>query len=154
MIIHEDRPKYDTWVKLALLFAPSIIVVLLFLIHYKLIPSESEYEAKMGENILFASLIVILILYWLIMPRKYEIHEDRLKIVLGAFSYSIELKSISEVKRTESWKVLAYKGIRFVTSAKSAVEIKRKRGKSILISPSNPELFIEVLQRTLNRAIK
>lgn len=154
MLIHENRPKYDFWIKLALSFAPTLIAVLLFLIHYNFIPSENEYEAKMGENILFASLIGIMALYWLILPRKYEIHEDRIKIVMGAFSYTVELKSISEVKRAESWKVFAYKGIRFATSAKNAVEIKRKKGVSILISPSNPELFIEILQRTMSDAMR
>uniref|UniRef100_A0A7J2TL80 Uncharacterized protein YyaB-like PH domain-containing protein n=1 Tax=Archaeoglobus fulgidus TaxID=2234 RepID=A0A7J2TL80_ARCFL len=152
MLMHEDKPEYDAWMKITLSFAPSVIFLLLFLIHYNFIPSESEEEAKMGEMILMAFLGVILFLYWAILPRKYEIHEDKVRIVLGAFSYSIDLKSVEEVKRAESWKVFAYKGLRFATSAKKAVEIKRRKWPSVVISPSNPELFIERLQQALKKS--
>jgi len=152
MLMHEDKPDYDAWMKIALSFAPAVIFLLLFLIHYNFIPSESEEEAKMGEIVLLASLGVILFLYWAILPRKYEIHEDKVRIVLGAFSYSIDLKSVEEVKRAESWKVFAYKGLRFATSAKKAVEIKRRKWPSVVISPSNPELFIERLQQALKKS--
>jgi len=151
MLVHEDRPEYDAWMKIILSFAPAVIFLLLFLIHYNILPPENEEEARMAKMVLLASLIIILFLYWAIMPRKYEIHEERIRIVLGAFSYSLDLKSIAEVKRAESWKVFAYKGLRFATSAKKAVEIKRRKWPSVVISPSNPELFIGRLQQELKK---
>jgi hypothetical protein len=151
MLVHEDKPEYDFALKLFLSLAPTLILLLLFLIHHDIIPSENEEEARMAEMTLMVSLAVILFFYWAILPRKYEIHEDRVRIVLGAFSYSIDLKSIAEVKRAESWKAFAYKGLRFATSAKKAVEIKRRKWPSVVISPSNPELFIESLQQALKK---
>lgn len=150
MIIYEDKPKYDLLGKILLLFAPSLMLLLVILIETGLLQTESEEEAMMAKQILLASLLAILILYWAILPRKFEIHEDKLKIVLGFMSYSIPLKEIAGVRRAENWKALTYKGLRFATSIKNLVEIRKKKGLSIVISPQNPQIFIE----NLNRAIE
>jgi len=42
-----------------------------------------------------------------------------------------------------------YNGSRFATSAKKAVEIKRNKWPSVIISPTNPDVFIERLQHVL-----
>ncbi len=152
MLILEDEPEYDVWVKISLSIAPTTILLLLILIRYNIIPSDSEYEAKVAETILLTSLALILAAYWVVLPRKYEIHYDRIKIVLGAFSYSISLKSVEEVKKVSGSKVFVYNGLRFATSAKKAVEIKRNKWPSVVISPSNPDLFIERLQHLLKNS--
>lgn len=149
MLIREDEPEYDVWVKISLSIAPTVIFLLLFLIRYNIIPSDTEYEAELGEKIPLTCLALILAAYWALLPRKYEIHDDKVKLVLGAFSWSISLKSIEEVKKARGSKVFAYNGLRFATSAKTAVEIKRNKWPSVIISPSNPDLFIERLQHVL-----
>lgn len=151
MLLYEDKPKYDIWAKIMLSFAPSLMLLLIVLIEYDLLPTESEEEAILAKQILFASIIIILILYWIILPRRFEIHEDKLRIIFGFFSYSIPLKEIAEIRRAESWKAFAYRGLRFTTSIKNIVEIRKKKGINIVISPTNPELFIEFLSNALRR---
>ncbi|MEM0303464.1 MAG: PH domain-containing protein [Archaeoglobaceae archaeon] len=154
MILYEDKPKYDNWAKIMLSFAPSLMLLLIILIEYDLLPTESEEEAMFAKQILFASIAIILILYWAILPRRFEIHEDKLKIIFGFFTYSIPLQDVAEVRRAESWKAFAYKGLRFTTSIGNIVEIRKKKGISIVISPSNPDLFIEFLTNALKRERK
>lgn len=151
MILYEDKPKYDIWAKIMLSFAPSLMLLLIVLIEYDLLPTESEEEAVFAKQILFASIVVILVLYWAILPRRFEIHEEKLKVIFGFFSYSIPLKEVAEVRKVESWKAFAYKGLRFTTSIKNIVEIRKKKGISIVISPTNPDLFIEFLKNALRR---
>jgi len=82
--------------------------LLLFLTRYNIIPSESGYEAELGVKILLISLALTLAAYWVVFPRKHEIHDNRVKVVPGAYSYSISLKSIEEVKKVSGSKVFAY----------------------------------------------
>ncbi|MDI9611410.1 MAG: PH domain-containing protein [Archaeoglobaceae archaeon] len=153
MIIYEDKPKYDLWGKIILSFAPSLMLLLVILIESGLLQTDSEEEAIIAKKVLLASLLAILILYWIILPRKYEIHDDVLKIVLGAFSYKIRLEDLAEVRSAEKWKALAYRGVRFTTSTKNIVEIRKKKGLSIVISPQNPEIFIENLNKAMRRSV-
>ncbi|TDA29649.1 MAG: hypothetical protein DSO00_03555 [Archaeoglobi archaeon] len=76
MLIREDEPEYDVWVKISLSIAPTVIFLLLFLIRYNIIPSDTEYEAELGEKIPLTCLALILAAYWALLPRKYEIHDN------------------------------------------------------------------------------
>lgn len=92
LVIYEDSPKYDLWVKMLLGLAPVVLLVLGLLIYYGVLPNETEAEARRAPIILFACIAFVLLLYWAILPRRYQILEDRLKIVLGgAFSFSFPL---------------------------------------------------------------
>ncbi|MCS7144966.1 MAG: PH domain-containing protein [Archaeoglobaceae archaeon] len=151
MILYEDRPKYDIWSKIVLSFAPSLMLLLIFLTESNLLPTESEEEAILAKEILLASIVLIIAVYWAILPRKYEIHDDKLRIVFGIFSYNIHIKDIAEARKLETKKAFIYKGARFNTSIKNIVEIRKKKGASLLISPSNPEIFIEFLNKAIKR---
>ena len=100
---------------------------------------------------MFSGSLFIMFLFYLVLPKKYQVFEDKLKIVLGwPLSVDISLTNISDSQITSGRKVFAYWGIRFATSSKSVVEIIRKRGLNIVISPSNGPLFID----RLNEACK
>lgn len=140
----EYEAEYDSVIKALLSFAPTVITLLLFLIHFNILPTESEDEKEHGELILIGAFAVVLGTYYFLLPRRFRIFEDRLEIVLG-FVYSIKLKDIEDVRKAESWKVFAFIGIKFATSTKNVVEIKKK-GFNVLISPKNPDVFIEQLR--------
>jgi hypothetical protein len=149
IVLHEDRPKYDLWLKALLAFTPTPLIVLGLLIYYGALPAEPE-EARAGAIILFASAIFTLLLFWAILPRKYQILGDRIKIVLGGpFSFNIGFNTIKETRGAEAWKGLGYWGIRFATSTKNVVEIVRSKGMDVVISPSKRELFLEELNKAV-----
>jgi hypothetical protein len=147
LVIYEDSPEYDLWVKILLGLAPVALLVLGLLIYQGVLPSESEAEAKTGAIILFAATAFILLVYWAILPRRYQILEDRIKIVLGGpLSLGIPFGNLETAKETKG---LAHFGIGFATSV-NRVEIMKRRGTSVLISPGNRDLFLQNLNRALS----
>jgi len=141
MLVHEESAEYASWVKL------------LFLIPFGLFiggiisSSTRELEASLvllGEGVFF------ILLFYFIMPRRYQIFHDKLKIVLGSpFSINIPLTTIREVKHRSGIKALVYYGVRFATSTKYVVEIVRNKGLNYIISPKNGEVFLEQLSQAI-----
>ena len=135
--VYEDHARYDYWLRLILFGIPLIFLI----IGITLIPEDQE-----GAIAMFGGSLFIVSLFYLVLPRKYQIFEDKLKIVLGwPLHHDIPLASISNSQVTSGRKVFAYRGIRFATSSKSVVEIVRKRGLNIVISPNNEPLFVDKL---------
>jgi hypothetical protein len=140
--LHEDRARYDYWLQLILFGIPLILLTVGII----LIPEDRE-----GAIAMFGGSLFVVFLFYLVLPKKYQIFEDKLKILLGWPLYvDISLTNISDSRITSGSKVFAYWGIRFATSTKSVVEIIRKRGLNIVISPSNGPLFVD----RLNEACK
>ncbi|MFC1933112.1 PH domain-containing protein [Chloroflexota bacterium] len=135
ILLYEDTPKYDSWIKfilggvLALTFILGIIFISL------------DIEAAL---VMFGITVFDALLFKIILPRRFQIFEDRLTIVLGGpFSINIPFANIREVKSVSGSKVLVYWGIKFATSTHHVVEIVRKKGLNMIISPSNDDMFLE-----------
>jgi len=61
------------------------------------------------------------------MPRKYQIYQDKLRIVLGnPFGINIPYSTVIEVQHSSSIKAFIFGGIRFAASTWYVVEIVRK----------------------------
>jgi hypothetical protein len=111
-----------------------------------LIPEDQE-----GAIAMFSGSLFLIFLFYLVLPKKYQIFEDKLRILLGWPLYvDISLANISDSQITSGRKVFVYRGIRLATSSKSVVEIIRKKGLNIVISPSDRLLFVD----RLNEACK
>jgi hypothetical protein len=83
------------------------------------------------------------------MPRRYQIFEDKIRIALGGpFGVNIPFSNIIRVVPAPGVKSIAYGGIRLATSSRNVVEITRRRGGSIIISPRNRDVFIEQFNQT------
>ena len=140
--LYEDRARYDYWLRLILFGIPLILLVVGLI----LIPEDRE-----GAIAMISGSLLILFLFYLVLPKNYQVFEDKLRIVLGwPLHIDLSLANISDSQITTGRKVFAYWGIRFATSSKSVVEIIRKRGLNIVISPSNALLFVD----RLNEACK
>ena len=75
------------------------------------------------------------------------------KIILGGpFALNILVSNIREVRAASASKAFAYWGLRFATSTQSIVEIVRKKGLSLVISPANADMFLEQLNQALGAA--
>jgi hypothetical protein len=143
-VIYEDAPRYDTLLK-AIMVLPVFFIIMGA---YYLIAGQVEDATGM-----FATTLLMGAIYWAIFPRKYQILENRLRIVLGGpFHFDIPLDNVEIARKPEGVSL----GINFVTcfSSKNAVEVIRKRGMRVAITPSDRDLFLENLNKVLNDWIR
>jgi len=142
MVLHEEPAEYSRWIRLLFLIPIGLVIWAIILAY------SQEYE---GCFVLIGESIFFLLLFYFIMPRKYQIYEDKLKIVLGKpFSINIPLSTIKEVKHSSGIKAFIYTGVRFVTSTRYVLEIVRNKGLNYVISPKNGGIFIEQLNQAIN----
>jgi hypothetical protein len=139
-IIYEDAPRYDVYLK-AIMVLPVFFI--LFGIYYLII---AQVEAA---TTMFAATLLIAAVYWAIFPRKYLILDSKFKIVLGGpFSFNFPFSNLETATAPEG----ATFGINFPTcfSNERTVQIIRKRGWYVNITPSNRALFLDNLNKALN----
>jgi hypothetical protein len=87
-------------------------------------------------------------IYWAVMPRKYQVLDSKLRIVLGGpFSFNVAFDTLETAGKPEGVSL----GLNFATTFISdhIVEIKRKRGMTVNITPNDRDLFLE----NLNKAV-
>jgi len=138
LLIYEDTPKYDLWLKLIL----GGVLALTFILGVIFTCQDTEAAIAMFGIILFDAL-----LFKAILPRRYQIFEDRLKILMGGpFAVNISFSNIEEAKPATGRKAFAYGSLRLATSTRNVVEIVRKKGLNLVIFPSN-EMFLEQLNQ-------
>ena len=140
--LYEDVPKYDFWLKIIL----GGTLAFTFILGLILISTDTIAAVVMFGVTLFDAL-----LFKTVLPRRFQIFEDRLRILMGwPFAVNIFFSNIEEAKPASGRKVFAYKGLRFATSTRHAIEIVRKKGLNLVISPGKDDIFLD----ELNRAIK
>jgi len=136
-LLNEHKARYDKWI-LLVIFVPLII-----LLGTTLAVVISEEEGAVETLITFVILAGII---WIIMPRKYLVMSNRLKIVLGAsIPFNVPYNNIKELKKPEG--ILF--GINWATSTKTLIQIVLKKGLNINISPDNRESFIQNINKAM-----
>lgn len=144
-LIFEDTPRYDAWLK----FVLGGILALLFL--SGVILAFEDIEASL---VMFGATLFDAFLFKMVLPQRFQIFEDRLRIVLGGpFRINVPFSNIREMKRASAAKTFAYWGIRFATSSRYVVEIVRKRGLNIVISPAAGDIFLEQMNQAMANII-
>ena len=140
-MLYEDSPRVDMWLKLML----GGILVLLLLVGVSLL-----FEDTGGAFAIFGAMVFNAVLFKIIMPQRYQIYSDRVRIVLGGpFAWNIPFSTIKEVRSASGAKSFAYGGVRFATSSKSVVEITRSKGCNVVISPYDRDIFLEQVNRAM-----
>ncbi len=140
-LVYEDTPRYDFWLKLML----GSILALTLILGFVLLPTDIVAASAMFGITLFDAL-----LFKAILPRRFQIFQDRVKIVLGGpLALSIPLLDIREARSISGSKAFGYWGLRFATSYRHVVEIVRRKGLSLVISPANSDMFLEQLNQAL-----
>jgi len=138
ILIYEDTPKYDLWLKLILVGVLALTFILGVIFIYQ------DIEAAV---VMFGITLFDALLFKTILPRRYQIFEDRLRILMGwPIAINISFHNIEEAKPAAGRKAFAYGGLRLATSTRNVVEIIRKKGLNLVISPSN-EMFLEQLNQ-------
>ncbi len=144
-LVYEDTPRYDFWLKLVLggILALTLVlgIILLF----------DDVEAAW---VMFGVTLFDALLLKAILPQRFQIFQDGLKIVLGRpFALNIPFSDIRDVKSASRSKAFTYWGLRLATSTHTVVEIVRKKGLSVVISPNHADMFLEQLNRALGAAV-
>ena len=88
----------------------------------------------------------------LLTPRRYEVFDDRVTIGFGGpLRFNIPISTIREARPISGWRDLARLNHRFATSKDNMVQIVRRHGWGVVISPSDRDLFLDRLNRILKR---
>lgn len=152
LILFEDNLKYDPWLKFILFFSVVLVIVLGLLFYIDaysqdIFPGEPEKESKIASIVMFATAVFILLVYWAVLPRKASIFQDKIKIVYGAFSWSIPFYEVESARASKGSPMKNVRGS--VTSMRNQIEIVRKEKKNIRISPTMRDRFLDSLNRAL-----
>ena len=138
--LYRDRPEYGLIMK-AILALPAVLLAAG--IYYW-----SAGDATGGTASL-AGAVIMGVAYWLVFPREYQVHQDHLRIVLGGpFSVKVGFENLKAVSITSR----SSPGINFATKiAKTHVQIEKRKGMSISITPTAAESFVKEANRALGR---
>lgn len=140
-LIYQDNTHKDIWLKVVLIIPLVLILLPAF---YHLATSDTGVAVEM-----FGPAALILVIFWIIIPRRYLIFDSKVTIVFGKpFSFSIPF---DKIKAARILKGTSF-GINFPSSlsSKHAVEIVRLKRMNVTITPDNPKLFLENLDKALN----
>jgi hypothetical protein len=151
-LIYEDDPSLDDvgWVFGGQLILPSlaIFVILMILI----------YSFNWGDWI-FDHAWLFLIIYspafafaWMRIPKVYQILEDSIKICFqGSFHFDIPFDDIDRVGEGEEPGFSFHIGLNFITAVgRNNIYIVRDIKMTVNITPMNPKLFLENLNKAMD----
>jgi hypothetical protein len=138
-VIYEDNPHYDVWLKGIMMLPVFFILIGLYYLFIR------DIESAVG---LFATCVLMGAIYWAVFPRKYQILDSKIRIVLGGqFSFNVPFDTLETVGKPEGVSL----GLNFATTflSQHVVEIKRKKGMNVNITPNDRDQFLE----NLNQAV-
>lgn len=146
--LYEDRPRYDLWVKLSLGFSLAVIVALAamaFVDGYArdVMPDQTAASSRQAGVVLLGLTALLAALYWGLMPQRFQVLDDRVRVKLGLFIFDIGFSAIKSARAAGG---IGWTAVSFVTSLRSQVEIKRRRGLAVRFSPGDSPAFLEHLE--------
>jgi len=142
-VVYEEKLKIGLSLKVLLMFTFGVILVL------------TVWSFHTGETIgawiLSIVLVFTAVLLFAVLPRKYQIFSDKIKVVCGLLRIDIPFGDVNGVEiRPHSNIYGSLEALRFGTgTGQKCVMIKRKRGMNILIQPMNTERFMEMINSTM-----
>lgn len=153
MILYESPLKYETWAKILLGF-PIVLVTAMGIYFYYLARTQDGLSAAtvhgfyVAAIILFATGPFILLIYWLVLPTKIFIHQDKIRIKYGQFYWNVRFETIESLQTASGippvWSNSS------VTSYRNQIEIVRMRKMNIRLSPDNRDQFLDRANRALS----
>ena len=143
ILLYQDKPTYGLLLKLILIIPVAFLGGSLYLY----LSGDVSGSLALLPGALISGLI-----FWLVFPREYQVHENHLRLVLGGpFSVKVGFQNIKAVRITSRTGLT----INFVTRiTRSYVEIAKKKGWSIAITPTDNNSFVENANRALEQWLK
>jgi hypothetical protein len=142
--MYEDTPRYDRTIKVLIsAFLGTLLLAGIVLVFY----------VVRASIVLFGDILLIGTISYFVRPRRYQVFNNKFRIVLGwPLGWDIPLSTIREARPAPNRARWVYRGARLATSSGTVVEIVRKKGINVVISPSNRETFLERLNEVLKAA--
>jgi len=143
ILLYQDKPTYGLLLKLVLIIPAAFLVGSLYLY----LSGDVTGSLALLPGALISGLV-----FWFVFPREYQVYENHLRIVLGGpFSVKVGFQNIKAVRITSRTGLT----INFVTRiTRNYVEIVKKRGWSIAITPTNNDPFVENANRALEQWLR
>ena len=140
ILLYRDKPKYGLLLKLILIIPVAFLAGSLYLY----LSGDVSGSLALLPGALISGLIFLFV-----FPREYQVYEDHLRIVLGGpFSVKVGFQNIKTIRITNRTGLT----INFVTRiTKNYVEIVKKRGWNIAITPTDNDPFVENANRSLEQ---
>jgi len=140
---YQDKPTYGFLSKLVLIIPVAFLVGSLYLY----LSGDASASLALLPGALISGLI-----FWFVFPREYQVYDDHLRIVLGGpFSVKVGFQNIKEIRITSQ----TGPTINFVTRiTRSCVEIVKKRGWNIVITPTSSDAYVENATRALEQWVR
>ena len=139
LLLYQDDPVYGLVLKFIRVVVPvGLLITSIYL--------WSSGDVSGGLALLGETFFVV-ILFWIVFPRRYQVYNDHLRIALGGpFGVRVGFDKIARVEVTGRTAFT----VNFVTRiARTYVRIVKKKGLSIAITPKSNELFVENANRAL-----
>ena len=152
MILFEDSIKYETWAKILLGF-PIVLVTAMGFYFYHVARTQNglsavtEHGFYVASIVLFATGPFILFIYWLVLPTKIFIHQEKIRIKYGRFFWNVKFQTIESVMAASGMPpVWSHSS---VTSYRNQIEIVRTKKMNIRLSPESRDQFLDYANRAL-----
>jgi hypothetical protein len=142
-LLYEDEPA--GWI-----FKFFFLIVTLVLLTGSIFFWVSGNNAS-GLTLLVVAFVIGLT-FWIVSPRKYQVYEDHLQILLGGpFVVKIGFNQISTIEVTDNT-TLEFSAIKLISKVTNTyVRIGMKKRLSITITPKSDALFVENANRSLRQ---
>ena len=103
----------------------------------------------------FVSMVLLLAVILIILPRRYELWPDHLRIVFPLWGWNIHYDDIQTVRPARPFESFGFAGLRFATAPGQAVTILRHNSNmfthpNLVISPEDREVFLRELERAMS----
>lgn len=143
ILLYQDKPKYGLLLKLILIIPVAFLAASIY--------SWSSGDTSDSLALLIEAFIVGLI-FWFVFPREYQVYEDQVRIVLGGpLSVKVGFQNIKVIRITSRSSFSVNLATRIT---KTYVEIVKKRGLSIAITPTADELFVKNANQALGQWLR
>ena len=143
-LLHVDTPR----VALPLKVIMASVLAWTFVLGVWLI-----FEDTVAGIVMFAVTAFDALVFRAVIPRRYEIWSSRVRIVLGGpLAFTIPLHDVAEARAVAGGKAYFYWGLRLATTNRGVVEIVRRRGLNMVISPADRETFLQRLSQAVEAA--
>jgi hypothetical protein len=146
LVIFEDSIKYDLGIKIVLVLSLMLFVVLGILLYVDahssdIFPGEPAADSRTGSFVLFASVLLLVMVYWLVLPRAIAVTQESLILRFRAFNWNIPFATISSIEPASG--MIVWWAHSWITSYRTQIEIVRKYRLKIRVSPTRRDQFLE-----------
>ncbi len=140
-VVYEERLKLGLVLKIVIGFVFGVLLIQMTIF--------AVIGRMEGVYILILTVVFVAALFFAIIPRRYQILEDRLKIICGLLRITIPFDEIRSLELKPSYHIYgSFQALRFGTgTGEKVIVIRRRRGLSILIQPMDTRRFLSELRK-------